>query len=421
MKPTLHTLLISLLLFAGSGCDELIVKDISRKTIVVVTPSADAVLSDGNVRFSWETLEYADYYRLILVSQTLSEVGATVADTLLDGNTFVPLEPLPSGSYEWRIQAHNSEYQTRPQSFSFRVQMAKDIREETVELLSPQDKAELLSSTVGFSWEPLDGAESYRLVVVSPEFGSAQQMLVDSILTVTHCRVELSDAHYQWRLQALNDEFTSLPATASFRVNSIPDLSSKTVDVVSPKNNNTLTHEDVLFAWTSVPGAEQYRITIVSPDFGNLQRLVEDTHTEETSFRTTLPNGAYQWQVQALNSASQSQVKTHSFLVASSTVKDISQQQVAIIAPSNGIETTNRNVTFAWYGLEGATSYRLLIVSPSFDRVESLLEDISQDGTSYRIELPAGTYQWRIQALNEKYKTAPQTYSLKITEPSTIP
>jgi len=412
MKPILHWLLAGLILWGVTGCDELIVKDISNRQIEVLTPSPDAVLSDGAIRFSWEKLDYADYYRLILVSRSLSDMGATIADTLLDGNTFVPLESLISGTYEWRLQAYNSEYQTRAQAYNFRIQMHKDIRAETVTLLSPQDNAELESGAVVLSWEPLAGADSYRLVVASPGFGNAQQVLADSTLTGTFCRITLPDGDYQWRLDGRNEEFTSLPVTASFRVRSIADLSDKTVEVVSPKSGHVLTSNNVLFSWDAIAGAEEYRITVVSPDFSNIQQLLEDTSTAETNFRITLPDGNYQWRVQAQNSKSTSKLQTHSFQV--SLLKDISGKQISVIAPSDGIETTNPDVLFAWEPVSGATSYRLMIASPSFAQVVSLVEDKTLDETSYRTTLPTGTYQWRIQALNEKYQTAPQTYGLKI-------
>ena len=506
MKQMLRFILMGIAAFTLYSCDELIVKDISDKEIEILTPSRQAVLTDGIVSFSWVEVGAADYFRLTLVSPAFSRIERTLADTLLTGNRFTPLEALPSGAYEWRIQAFNTEYQTRSQTFAFRMQREKDLSEkipvllapqagatlssrqvtfswepvagadgyrlltgspesgtienlsvdslltgttcrvelpdgryqwqiqafnaefrslfrtgtfqvqtskdisgETVRILAPHAGASLTSDEVTFSWEALPGTGSYRLWVASPGFENTESMPVDSLLTGTNCRVELPDGNYQWRIQALNEGFSSLPATVSFRVNTVPDISRQDITVVSPQAGSELTTGEVLFSWEAVPGAEQYRIVLVSPDFGQPQRVIEDTCLETTTFRTSLEDGEYQWRIQALNSAYATQPQVLSFRVA--TQPDIRRQTVTVISPLQNAEVGYEEVVFAWEKMDGATSYHLRVVSPSFGNVQQLMEDITLDETVHRLSLPKGEYQWQIRAFNAAYQTAVQTYS----------
>ena len=399
-------------LLASMGCDELIVKDISNQTIEVLAPSQQVVLTSGAVRFLWEEFEFADHYRLTLVSPAFSNMERTVADTLLEGSGFTLMEPLVSGAYEWRIQAFNAEYQTRAQTYAFRVQTTKDIGAETMTLLAPHVDAALTSGQVAFSWDAVPGAENYRLWVASPNFDRPQQILADEMLAETHFQLELPDGEYQWRVQALNAEYRTEPQTSSFRITTFPDIGQKRVVVVSPQAGAEIAQEEVAFAWENVKGATTYRLRIVSPSFDDIQWLAEDITLEGTLYRLALPQGTYQWQIQALNEVHQTAAQTYSFRRVSVSI-DLRNKQLQVIAPSPGITLRNNPVTFAWEPLSGAEHYRLTLVSPSFERVEKLFEDTTLAETIFHRELPDGDYQWRIQALNEGSQTTPQVFSFQ--------
>ena len=55
--------------------------------------------------------------------------------------------------------------------------------------------------------------------------------------------------------------------------------------------------------------------------------------------------------------------------------KDISEKEVVLVAPADSVETTRATLTFAWEERDGATGYRLVVVSPSFDRIELYVLD----------------------------------------------
>lgn len=409
MKTFLRFILVALPLPLCPACDELFVTDIGAERIEVLAPAADAVLEDGAVIFSWEALEYAERYRLMLESVS----AGTLADTLLAGNRFAVETPLPAGSYRWRIQAFNAEYHTPVRTLSFRVRTARDIGGESPTVLSPRPDSELSSGTATFSWEALPGAERYRLWVVAPAFEQAQRTLVNETLTGTHFEADLPDGDYQWRIQALNAEFSTVPLTFPFRVRATPDIGEAELTVLAPRPGAELSSAEVLFSWESLAGAERYRILVASPDFERAGQLFEDTCTQETAFRMTLPDGEYQWRLQAENGAYRSRVYTGSLRVASAV--DLSERSLAVLAPADGVTISERRATFAWEPLAGADHYRLTVVAPAFDRVEQVVADVTAESTSYLCDLPEGEFQWRIQAVNSGSRTTPRIRSLRVS------
>lgn len=84
--------------------------------------------------------------------------------------------------------------------------------------------------------------------------------------------------------------------------------------------------------------------------------------------------------------------------------KDISEKDVVLVAPADSVETIHRTLTFAWKEKEGATGYRLVIVSPSFERAELYLLDTLVDGLRYTVMLEPGEYAWGVRPENSAYE-----------------
>lgn len=121
-------LIFFLCILAMTGCEDLIIKDISKKSIVVIAPTPDTATGKHDMSFVWEPLEGAENYRVMLVMPSFETVEYFVSDTTLSGHHYkITLVP---GEYQWRIQAINSEYKTVPQTFSFRILSTEEIQHE---------------------------------------------------------------------------------------------------------------------------------------------------------------------------------------------------------------------------------------------------------------------------------------------------
>lgn len=85
------------------------------------------------------------------------------------------------------------------------------------------------------------------------------------------------------------------------------DIHDKQVEVISPRDGVTATEGEVALLWNRVESAQEYHITIVSPDFERASRVVADTIIPDSlarySLTVELTPGIFQWNIRARNSA----------------------------------------------------------------------------------------------------------------------
>ncbi len=101
-------------------------------------------------------------------------------------------------------------------------------------------------------------------------------------------------------------------------------------------------------------------------------------------------------------------------------VVDISEDSVVVITPLDSAQSSQAVQNFWWEELDGADSYLLTVVSPSFDDIQRRVIEASITGTtSYDTTLTSGAYQWAIQGVNEGYESKNDIYTLFISNDST--
>lgn len=82
------------------------------------------------------------------------------------------------------------------------------------------------------------------------------------------------------------------------------------------------------------------------------------------------------------------------------TEPDISGSEVYLIAPYDCLRTTTATHTFWWDYVSDAEKYNLIIVSPSWDSVISLVVDTNVSGNKFYYTLNPGDYDWAVSAYN---------------------
>jgi hypothetical protein len=83
---------------------------------------------------------------------------------------------------------------------------------------------------------------------------------------------------------------------------------------------------------------------------------------------------------------------------------DIGDETPVILGPASG-DIEYGTLTFWWTEVDGATQYRLQIISPSFDRAERLYLDTLVTKAQFNFTPAVGKYQWRVQAVNSAYSS----------------
>lgn len=91
-------------------------------------------------------------------------------------------------------------------------------------------------------------------------------------------------------------------------------------------------------------------------------------------------------------------------------VEDISDNQVEILAPKDNVIVNSNKLTLVWEALDGAESYHVIVVSPSFSEVLYYACDSVTEDYKVEVSLPNGAYEWSVQASNSAY-TSFKTYA----------
>lgn len=87
--------------------------------------------------------------------------------------------------------------------------------------------------------------------------------------------------------------------------------------------------------------------------------------------------------------------------------KDISGETPVLILPGNNSTINANPVHIKWEEMEGATKYRIEIVSPEFGSIQSFPLDSIVSGTNFFFGLDSAQYEMRITAMNAGFSSKP--------------
>ncbi len=85
--------------------------------------------------------------------------------------------------------------------------------------------------------------------------------------------------------------------------------------------------------------------------------------------------------------------------------KNISDDTLTLIIPTNNDTSNSNNVQFKWEELKGASHYKLQLVQPSFANIDEYILDSNIIGTEFFFALSPGSYQFQIRGENSAYET----------------
>ena len=115
MKKIYYTLILACLF----SCEAVFVEDISNDSIVLLAPLNNSQLNVGNNTFSWELINNAETYQIQIATPNFENANQIVLDSIVLDNNL--LQSLDLGTYQWRVKASNSEYETQYSTVSFTV------------------------------------------------------------------------------------------------------------------------------------------------------------------------------------------------------------------------------------------------------------------------------------------------------------
>ena len=195
------------------------------------------------------------------------------------------------------------------------------------------------------------------------------------------------------------------------------DISSDSIVLVSPTENQVDSLQKKTFVWEELEGAKKYRLQIASPDFSNISYYALDSLVLGTSFSTSLIPNAYEWRVRGENDDFNSAWSKRKLTI--STTSSLSNQEITGISPVSGLNTNKMEQTFTWNELVSAENYHISIVDDS----GKLEADVKVEKEEYTHTFSKESlFTIEIQAFNDVSGSITSSISIRIdtTAPSNI-
>lgn len=183
------------------GEDQTETVDISTESITQIAPSNDIVLSNTNVTFTWNTITGATNYSLQIAFPDFNNSEQVIIDDVLDDVTSQSYDLEDNTLYEWRIKATNAISETSYSTTAFSINLVEDLSEQTVVIIAPEDNFQTSETTVNLSWEAIEEATQYRVLIINLEDDSIflEQSTSDITIPIT-----FEVGMYTWAVRAEN-------------------------------------------------------------------------------------------------------------------------------------------------------------------------------------------------------------------------
>ncbi|RNL88499.1 hypothetical protein ED312_08610 [Sinomicrobium pectinilyticum] len=294
--------LITALVF--TACDDIAeVPDISDKEVILIAPADSTTVRGNAVTFTWQPVEDAEAYVLQVATPDFPNASQVVIDHTIKKDTLGnPLatsyakEMLPN-TYEWRVKAVNSGYETPFSTNRFVLTESDGFSGNTVILNAPEDNFVTNQEEVGLSWGAIAEATGYRVQVRNEDDSVVQEEEV----TETALEITFEEGNFTWQVRAEKDAESTLYSSREILV----DLTApNTPELTSPADQSTTTNTEVTFTWSrgNIAGSAEYdKIFIYSDE--SLQNLVEEEEVTNKTHTATLEEGVYYWNVKGFDRA----------------------------------------------------------------------------------------------------------------------
>ena len=273
------------------------------------------------------------------------------------------------------------------------VLLEDDISGETITLLAPLDNAQFFSTSITFTWEPVQYATKYRLQIAKPNFATATEIVLDTEITATSFTQQLNIGEYEWRVKAINSAYETNYVTRKVTVVSNDDFESNVVVLNSPSNNLNSNIVSQTLSWSSIIGATSYQLQI----FDNSSTLVLNQTLATTSYSHTFTEGTFTWKVRASNGTDNTLYSSRTILI-DTTLPNVP----TLLAPANASTTTNSNISFEWNRapISGSQEFDSLYVYSNVSLTNLVFKKRVTNPHS-ESSLDNGTYHWRMKSFDE--------------------
>lgn len=273
----------------------------------------------------------------------------------------------------------------------------EDIENDLVQIISPNEGDVIQGNTIEFSWQPLDGADDYRIKVVNENLLT----VVDSLVSDTNINFTVSSGEYQWRIKGENFAYsTQYTFPINFSVVDSEDLTNQNVILLTPSADFYTNSNSIILTWSPIATAESYTLEIAKINSGQQTTILQEMAITNTNFNAPTnifdEDAEYTWKIKAVNSTSETAFSERMIFIDTSV-----PSQASLVAPANLSVVTDTTIDFNWLlGSDTGVvqSARKSVIEVSTDINFGTLifsEDIETNSYQYTFN-DIGLYYWRV-------------------------
>lgn len=392
-----------------TGCDDIFEKDLSNESVELRSPNDNSEVVESAVTFWWNKLEGATGYNLQIVSPEFGKSQTLILDSILFENKFeLALEP---GKYQWGIMALNSVSQTDLFTRAITIAPVYNLSLSQVILLFPENGFVSRNSQIHFSWDALPHANNYTLKIKKGTWATGVAIFENN-LSANKLITTLEDGDYVWGVCA-NDTVNKKSTPFNVRELTVDKNAPSTPILKYPAKDSVIQQTEIEFSWLQTEIQATYQFQVFDQADVN-EPIIDKEINDTTCFVKFAGDGKYYWKVRAIDKASN--IGPYSALYPFTIKKSppFSERKVEVIIPGGGAIIKEKQVSFLWNLIDGATRYHIQIVSPSFTNPERLLLDEWVETNKYTANLAGGLYEARIMATDGNSQTDHTTVSFSV-------
>lgn len=170
---------------------------LSEEVVTILTPEDNLETEETVITFSWEEIATATQYR-ILITDT-ADGSVFVEETTTDLEITIDFI---EGSYEYAIRAENDTENSPYTTQSLEVLSTQPpLSDEVLIILTPEDNLETSETSILFSWEALETANLYRILITDTADGS---VFMEQTTTDLELIIDLVPGVYEYSIRAEN-------------------------------------------------------------------------------------------------------------------------------------------------------------------------------------------------------------------------
>jgi hypothetical protein len=268
---------------------------------VLIRPANNETINGERVTFEWNPVPGADRYELLVEYDIPGGTEFRRVNLGLVHATRQTDFPNDGSQFSWSIRSGNANgWGTWSQTRTF----TNGSPFSYVVLQTPAAYSTQSGTSIPFSWDSVNGATSYNLVIVDVRTGvtKTNQNLTGTSTTQTDFTDDGSE--YKWRVRAGDDSRWGAWSAYRYFINQTVTAGTPSApSLLSPAVNATAATETIEFEWSPSAGATNYELQVVRVEGGAVVVGGALGSTDTTSSQSGFPNDGseYMWRVKAKN------------------------------------------------------------------------------------------------------------------------